>query len=492
MRTAQGRRVRSAALLALLCVGVAASGSTSAVSTAATGPALAAAGASVRVDGERAFQRIDGFGFAEAFQRSNILHGSRGLSDENQQKVLDLLFDPARGAGFSILRNGIGSSPTNEADHMQSIAPVSPGSPDSTPTFVWDGSDNSQVWLSQQAAARGVRTIYADAWSAPGYMKTTGTDNNGGSLCGSPGVAACATGDWRQAYASVLAKYIQLYRQSGVRITHVGFVNEPELTVSYASMLATGAQAADFVKILDRTLRAQHLDTKIVCCDAEGWQHGADMVNDILQDPRAAGGLAVASSHGYTAAPTTPLTVARVPVWETEWADFNPWNPAWDDGSAAAGFTWAGRILTALTTANASAFLHWWGASASTANSGIVRLVGDSFELSGRYWALAAFSRFIRPGAVRISSLGDNTALRTAAFRNASGSVVMELLNSSTTAQDVDVSLRSLQHRTRAQVFLTGTGHDLEQQPSIGTDGGSLSTSVPARSLLTVVIPEHD
>ena len=35
--------------------------------------------------------------------------------------------------------------------------------------------DEYQVWLSQQAIARGLKTIYADAWSADGYMKTDGT-----------------------------------------------------------------------------------------------------------------------------------------------------------------------------------------------------------------------------------------------------------------------------------------------------------------------------
>ena len=34
--------------------------------------------------------------------------------------------------------------------------------------------DEYQVWLSHQAIARGVKYIYADAWSADGYMKTNG------------------------------------------------------------------------------------------------------------------------------------------------------------------------------------------------------------------------------------------------------------------------------------------------------------------------------
>lgn len=62
----------------------------------------------------------------------------------------------------------------------------------------------------------GVKTFYGNAWSAPGFMKTNGNDANGGYLCGVPG-ANCSTGDWRQAYADYLVKYIQLY---AVRLAH--------------------------------------------------------------------------------------------------------------------------------------------------------------------------------------------------------------------------------------------------------------------------------
>jgi glucosylceramidase len=175
--------------------------------TAALGggtPASAGTAAVVTVNGGTSYQLISGFGFSEAFQRSNILRGSLGLSPANQQNVLDLLFGQKGGAGFSIVRLGIGSSSDDVFDHMQSIEPVSPGSPTAPPRYVWDGSDNSQVWLAQQALRYGVRQIYADTWSAPGYMKTNGSDSNGGYLCGVTG-ESCPSGDWRRAYANELA-----------------------------------------------------------------------------------------------------------------------------------------------------------------------------------------------------------------------------------------------------------------------------------------------
>ena len=173
--------------------------------------------------------------------------------------MLDLLFGTQGGAGFSILRLGIGSSPDDVYDHMESIEPVSPGSPSAPPHYVWDCSDNSQVWLSQQAMRYGVRQIYADAWSAPGYMKTNGSDSGGGYLCG----------------------------------------------------------------VLAAALRARGLDTPIACCDTEGWAAGQQDLAQILAGPAAARYLAVATSHAYTSQPTSPLTSppgART-AWETEWAN---------------------------------------------------------------------------------------------------------------------------------------------------------------------------
>jgi glucuronoarabinoxylan endo-1,4-beta-xylanase len=440
----------------------------------------------VTVNGRAALQRIDGFGFSEAFQRSNILHGSLGLSAANQGRVLDLLFSTRAGAGFSIVRLGIGSSSDNVYDHMQSIEPVSPGSPTAPPTWVWDGSDNSQVWLSQQAMKYGVRQIYADAWSAPGYMKTNGSDAGGGYLCGVPG-ESCASGDWRQAYANELAKYVQFYRAAGVRITDIGFLNEPELTTSYASMLSDGSQAADFIPILARTLRSQGLSTKIACCDGEGWVTGRRYIDAILADPAASADLAVATAHGYTAPPAAPLTAARR-VWESEWAVFDPWDPAWDDGTDASGYTWAQNIMTALTSGNVSAVLYWWGASASTANSGLIRLQGDSYQASGRLWAFAAFSRFIRPGAVRVEASSDGGVV-AAAFRNRNGSVVVELLNTTNSAAPVHVVLRGLPAGGRARPYLTDAGDQVAAQPPVAVRGGQLATSAPPRSVLTIVLP---
>lgn len=98
---------------------------------------LAAAQAAVTVNLGTTYQIIDGFGFSAAFgQAANV----QALSSSQQQEVINLLFSTSVGAGFTILRNRIGSGGTGD-----SIEPNSPGSPSAAPDYVWDGNDSGQV-----------------------------------------------------------------------------------------------------------------------------------------------------------------------------------------------------------------------------------------------------------------------------------------------------------------------------------------------------------
>lgn len=174
-------------------------------------------------------QTVEGWGFAEAFQAAAQI---QSLPSKTRKQVLDLLFSPTLGLGANILRVGIGSSETAAGNNMVSILPgpwdLNVTADDFKPDYVWDGKDGGQVWLAQQAMTYGADTFFASAWSAPGFMKTNKTDIWGGYLCGTTG-NDCDTGDWRQVYADYLVKYVQYYAAAGVPITHLGFLNEPDL-----------------------------------------------------------------------------------------------------------------------------------------------------------------------------------------------------------------------------------------------------------------------
>lgn len=452
-------------LAALLAVG----------STGAAHPRAATVTGTATVDGSATYQPIDGFGFSEHFGRAEIMHGSQGLPAAKQRELLDLLLSRSTGAGLSILRLGIDSG----------IQPTDPGGPNATPQYVWDGVDKGQVWLAKEAKAYGVNRFYADAWTAPGYMKTNGTDANGGTLCGLSG-ADCASGDWRKAYADFLVQWARFYGQEGVRITDLGFTNEPDWTATYDSMRLTPAQATEFVKVLGPVANAAGY--KVACCDSFGWTQQKAYTSAIEADPAARNHVSTHTGHTYASPVDGPLPT-RKRTWMSEWSpNGTTWNENWDDGSGYDGFTVASAVHDALTKGNASGYVYWYGASVG-ATRGLIQMDGETFHASKRLWALAGYSRFVRPGAVRIGATAADADLRLSAFRNTDGTLTVVALNAGTSDQQVSYSLRNTGIATgTATPYLTDGSHSMGRQTAVPVRGGALTATVPARSLVTYTI----
>lgn len=459
---------------------------------ATAGPGLGSrqSGSTITVDLTKTYQTIDGFGFSTAFQRANLI---TNMSDKiKQRQLLDLLFNTTTGAGFTIIRTGIGSSPDSTSDHMNTFAPTNSGGPKAAPKYQWDGKDSGQLWVAQEAVnTYGVKTFYADAWSAPGYMKTNGKDTNGGNICGVTG-ASCSSGDWRQAYADYLVAYVKFYAAAGVNITHLGFLNEPEFAASYASMSSNGNQAADFIKVLYATLQSNNLTDQvgIACCDSEGWGNQVTMTNAI----KAAGAesmLKVVTSHTYTGGASGTMNT-KVPVWLSEQCDLNGgWTTSWySNGGAGEGLTWANNVYGAVVNNGISGYVFWEGVQWPNPNTNEKLIKVDNstntIEVSRRLWALANWARYVRPGAVRVGSSG-GSGVKTAAFRNLDGSVAVVAISTGSSASSVSIKIAGISPVT-VGAWVSDATHNCEKTiATLGTDG-SVSGSVAARSITTFLI----
>lgn len=445
---------------------------------------------SVLVDTNIRYQEVDGFGCSEAFQRAYDIFGKEGLSPENTDYVLDLLFSEERGAGFTILRNGIGSSNSSASNFMDSIEPFSPGSPNAQPHYIWNHNNSGQFPLAQQAYDRGLQTLYGDAWSAPGYMKTNDDDNNGGYLCGVSNTT-CATGNWMQAYANYLVQWARFYEESGVKVTHIGFLNEPQLDVTYASMLSDGTQAADFIRVLAKTITASGLDLKINCCDGVGWQEQEAMLPGLQAGPDpAVNYLSVITGHGYSSAPNFTLST-HLKTWMTEWADLSgDYTPLtfYENGGPGEGYTWARNIQVAFVSANVSAFIYWEGTENSTSNSALINMIGNTVVPSKRFWAFAQFSKFARPGARRVEATSTDPLVTVSSFLNRDGNVAIQVISAATTAYTIDLQLKG-SGNFWVQPYLTDNAHNLTQlSPFQMSRDGKFTTSIPALSMVSFVM----
>ncbi|KAK4212574.1 glycoside hydrolase family 30 protein [Rhypophila decipiens] len=428
--------------------------------------------ASFTVNLVQRYQTIDGFGFCEAFQRA---HSISNLPQPFQNEVLDLLFNTTTGAGFSIFRVGLGSSEDSRGDHMNSPQP----SPDIE--FHWDGYDSGQVWVAKQAQRYGVETFYADAWSAPGWMKTNGRDDQGGRLCGVRGEGSangtkCGTPpvSYIDEYSQYLARYVKEYIDAGIPIRHVGFLNEPNLVKNYATMQSTGSQAADIIPSLTRALSKLNLATVgISCCEAQGWSMARDLLTQLSSAlPNFSSYLSIVTTHTYKGSPPgpdIPLETQGLPTWVSEISpimDRLGLTTTWYLNHAEnEGLRNAINIHEALTKGNASAYIYWIGAGQSKAEAPFIwapnrpervssgGIVGGRYTIGSTYWASAHFSRFIRSGARRVEvrqemtggrggSLVEEGTLLLSAYDNLDGSVVVQVINNSDVAVgEIEVEL---------------------------------------------------
>lgn len=427
-------------------------------------------------------QEIDGFGYATAFQRTTLVHA---LPADKQAEVLSLLLDQKSGAAPSILRFGIGSSATNTYDSMLSIQPSDPGGPTAQPKYSWDGWDGGQVWFAKEAKKRGVKQFYADAWSAPGYMKDNGTDVKGGTLCGLQGTT-CASGDWRTAYAKYLVQYAKFYKGEGIKIGTIGFTNEPDYTTSYASMRFTPAQAAEFVKVLGPI--AKDAGYGVACCDSYGWDQSQAYADAIRTDKEARKNLSVFTGHSYASRSDTPIKINKK-VWMSEWAPSatsDGWNEAWDSSTPKVtdGLAVAQHISDTLSKADASAYLFWLGGSRGSTSAMLqIDDTNGTYKVSKRLYAFAAFSRYIRPGATRIGVDSSVQDLKASAYSNADGSKVVQLINTSTREITTEIDLKGT-----SAAYLTDKTHNVEPVEGIAKPkSGKTKLVLPPRSLVTIV-----
>lgn len=473
-----------AALLAGLLAGCTGSAS-GGLGSGGSGSSGGSAQATVTISPARPYQRIAGFGVSEGFGQATALMSAPAAV---QRQVLSLLYSPARGAGLTILRSEI------SADAGDTIEPEAPARPAGRPSYLTlgqIGQDQGQLWFARQIKADyGVSDVFADAWSAPAFMKTNDSAISGGTLCGVPD-AKCPSGDWRQAYAAYLVRYAKDYAAAGVPLSYVGPENETTIAPAQDSMIMSPAQSANFMEVLGPALARSGLPTRAECCASISWAVAQQFAAGIEADKAANAATALFTSHGYYTPLDSPLSGWSKPAWQTEWAPFGsaPWDPAWDDGSPSSGFTWAQNIYTGLTSASLSAFLYLWGANTSTTtvtgpNTGLVDVSGATVAASGRLWAFAGYSRFVRPGAVRVGATTSVAGLGVTAFRNRDGSIAVVALNTARGRKTAFFSLRDL-GGARVTPYLTDASHQLSAQSPVTVKNGGFTATLPARSLVT-------
>lgn len=214
----------------------------------------------INVDESKTYQTVDGFGYTLTGGSAFVINK---LAKIKRAKLLDELFGSGKSSiGISYLRISIGSSDLDAAPFSYDDLPVGQEDPELKKfTLLPDRKDLIPL-LKEVLRINPKIKIMASPWSAPVWMKDTGS-TIGGSL----------KPDLYGVYAEYFVKYLQQMKGEGIDIDAITPQNEPLHDGNNPSMIMTAKQQAAFIKsFLGPALRKANLNTKVVIYD-----HNCDM-----------------------------------------------------------------------------------------------------------------------------------------------------------------------------------------------------------------------
>ena len=285
--------------------------------------------------------------------------------------------------------------------------------------------------------------------------------------------------------------YLRVYRQRhGLEIGAISLQNEPDLVTKYSSCTWNGGQFRDFIRDhLKPTFERDGITAKVVVGEASNF--GEKHVQETLADPVAAARLDIVATHACDKSfekKAQPLPLARSQgkrIWMTEVSYFETNNPSIKDG-----LKWAQLIHNHLTISDVNAWFYWWGACYKTNGESLITmdLKNRTFATTKRLFTFGNFSRFVRPGYVRLGC-DPNPApgVSVTAFRGGDkGPLVVVAINSGETAQQIEYRLDGCQVKSFTP-YRTSASENLVRLDNVKPDQGRLLVSLPAQSVTSFV-----
>ncbi|MGH8253287.1 MAG: glycoside hydrolase family 30 protein [Steroidobacteraceae bacterium] len=405
----------------------------------------------INVDESIQYQVLDGLGASLTDSSAFVIRND--LDATQRAALLQDLFGPAPGIALSILRQPMGASDF-AVNGNYSYDDVAAGMTDPQLSAFSIAHDEIDIvpTLQQALAINPALKLFAVPWSAPAWMKTSGTMNGGG-----------LDTTFLPQLAQYFLRFLQSYQQDGIAIYAISMQNEPlNSTSAYPSANVPADIEADFIaNDLGPTLAGAGFDTVKIL----GYDHNWDNTSysESLLASAAAPYLAGSAFHCYAGDVGAQSTVhAAFPdkdIWFTECSgtvgsDF------------AADLVWNTRNLLIGATRNWARGVSLWNLAldqdSGPTNGGCMgcrgvvtidpRTTPATITRNVEYYSLGQLSRFVSPGARRIESNSfANGGIEDVAFQNADGSIVLLVLNPAQATQSFSVAW----HNTRFDYSLS-------------------------------------
>jgi hypothetical protein len=481
----------------------------------------------VRIDATKTYQTIANFAASDAWAGQFVGNWPAA----KKEAIADLLFSTEAGAGgqpkgigLSMWRVnlGAGSAEQGEASGIKDEWRRAESFLTPTGTYDWDRLAG-QRWFMAAAKKRGVQQFLAFLNSPPVSLTRNGKAY---ATAKQPNLAPEKFGPLADYCARVVGGVRQ---KTGITFDYLSPVNEPQWDWSDGGQEGTPFQNEDIAgiaKALGARLAASKLPTQILLAEAGKLDYlfttadkpgRGDQLTAFFGDkagPTYLGGTPrvapIIAGHSYfTTSPEAQAVatrqqlaarVAGVPgmvYWQSEYCilgdNAGEINGGPRDLGMAPALYLARAIHHDLAVANAAAWQWWLAISPYDYKDGLVYI--DKSKTDGQYypskmlWALGNYSRFVRPGAVRLAAqLADAAASPrgplVSAYRSANGKqLITVVVNDS----DAPASLRLELTGRRlgaSQPYTTSATGDLRPGPPVPA-GQALP--VAPRSVTTVV-----
>jgi len=392
----------------------------------------------IDVDEATRYQEMIGFGAAMTDASAALINNKLGAQ---RPAIMQELFGRNPGIGLSFMRVPMGASDFSSKHYSYDDMPAGQTDP-TLAKFSIDADRTDKLPALKQALAINPQLkLVASPWSAPGWMKTTGS-----LIQGTLKPEAYAP------FADYFRRFIQAYSAEGVPIFAITLQNEPAFEpTDYPGMRLEPAARAEVIgKHVGPLFASAGIPALIL-----DWDHNWDLPNQPL------GVLADTAARRYVSGVAWHCYAGNVGVQETVHAAYpdkdayftecsgGAWAPAFADNLK----WWVGNLVIGTTRGWAKGVAYWnlaldenYGPHLGGCGNcrGVITInSGTGFVTRNvEYYALAHASQFVKPGARRIASSTDVGGLQSVAFRNADdGSKVLIVLN--TTAAEVSFAIHT-------------------------------------------------
>ena len=280
-------------------------------------------------------------------------------------------------------------------------------------------------------------------WSPPAFMKTNGEMNHGGKL----------KKEFYPVWAKYYVKFIKAYREAGIPIGFLTVQNEPMAVQTWDSCIFTSEEEAVFVReYLGPALEKEGLSDVGIFVWDHNKEEAYQRFKEVMEKEETGKYVKGAAVHWYTGDHFEAIEMIRKmypdkEVFFTEGCV--EYSRFADSGEIEKAEMYAHDIMGNLN-AGISASIDWnlfldkMGGPNHVGNFCAAPIMcdaeKDTYEKRLTYYYIGHFSRYIKPGALRIGTTRYSDAVEAAAFLNPDGERVLVLLNK--TEKEVPVTVR--------------------------------------------------